>query len=81
MMYFESMAITIGWYFGAVSAAAITAQISPTWFDCDLSGILSTAFLLSFSPNQILLLHLASSFPLLKHAPSMNIVIFGRSLS
>jgi hypothetical protein len=81
MTYFESVFIMIGWYFGAISAAAITAQISPTWFDCVFPGILSAAFLWLFSPNQIPLPHLASSFPLLKHAPSVYIVTLGRSLS
>ena len=52
-------------------AALMMAVISATWFDWDGPGILIVWFLSSLGPNQMPLLHLAFSLPLLRQAPSV----------
>ena len=59
----------------------MTAHISPIWFDYAFSGTFRAVFLLSFWPNQMPLPLLASSLPLLKHAPSVYTVIGGSPIS
>ena len=57
--------------------ALMTAANSPTWFECVSPGTLIAAFWVSLGPIQILLSQRASSFLLLKQAPSVKIVILG----
>ena len=61
--------------------AIITAHNSLIYFDCAFPRTFRAVFLLSFWPNQMPLLQLAFSLPLLKHAPSVYMVIGGSPIS
>ena len=75
MTYFESVAITMGWYLRTFSVATMTVHIFPIWFDCMVPGTFSAVFLWLFWLNQTPLLQVVFPFPLLKHAPSVYAVI------
>src|SRR5258708_4989545 len=66
--------ISAGQKCGMACIPMMMAVSLPTWLDWSFPGTLTTLFLGSSGLNQIPLLHLASSFPFLKQAPSMYMV-------
>ena len=74
MTYFESVFIVRGQKVGIMVAVLITAAISPTWFDCSVPGIHIEVLRSLFGFIHMPLPHLAFSFPLSKHAPSVYTV-------
>ena len=71
MTYIESETIVRGAKVGVLSRAAITAAISPIWFDCLVPGIFSALLRTSPSAIHIPAPALAFSFPFFMHDPSV----------
>ena len=75
MAYLESDIIVSGLVGSVCWRVTMIATISPIWFDCCWPGVLMAWFLGLFSPNHMLLPHVALSLPFLLQLPSVKTMV------